>query len=358
MTKPTPFISVVINSYNGAGTIARTIDSFRQQRYPSDRLEIIVVDDGSADATSEVARAHGAIVIRSEKNQGISEARNRGLIAAKGEILVVTDDDCIALPDLLTQLLKGYDSPEIMGVGSFLVPSRAARSLVEEYMNETATGMESALVKPFGGNPLARFWHYLVTKVQIPSALPETLPVDVLYGATGTFRTRYLRAVGGWDVAMSGIEDRDLCMRLKLAFPQSQFVLRRDARMVHDPEITMLQYLLRPFRRGPKNLQFHQRYKLLPPVFPMPVLAGVVLALSAYHHPLTALACLVAAPQALYFWWPLRAWQRREVGLLLFTYIQLAEETMVIAGLLRGYVRPVKRHYRAFARALSHPFIF
>jgi hypothetical protein len=181
--------------------------------------------------------------------------------------------------------------------------------------------------------------------------------VDVLYGATGTFRADALRAVGGWDVSMSGIEDRDICMRLNHQFPDKRFVLRREARMLHDPDMTLMKYLLRPFQRGPRNLEFHQRYKLLPPVFPMPILAGVGFLAGASHHPLTALSCLVLMPQLLYFWWPLRAWHRRDAGLLLFTYVQLAEESMVILGLLRGYIRPFKRSYRAFAQSLSHNFI-
>ena len=357
MNKTLPYISVVINSYNGAGTIARTIDSFRKQSYPSDRFEIIVVNDGSSDDTADIARLHGAKVVQLTVNRGISAARNAGLDAARGEIFVASDDDCIAQADLLVHVVRGYRHGNPLGVGSFLVPSRAARSLIEEYMNETATGMESALVKTFGGSPLSRFWHYLVTKIKIPAAIPEIMPVDVLYGATGTFRVADLRAVGGWDVAMSGIEDRDVCMRLHAAFPDRQFMLMRDAHMVHDPDMSLWQYLLRPFRRGPRNLEFHQRYHLLPPLFPMPLLAATMLAYGAWHHPLLALTLLLVGPQVLYFWWPVRAYRRRDVGLLLFTYIQLAEESMVILGLIRGYTRPIRHPYRSFSRVMSRTII-
>jgi glycosyltransferase involved in cell wall biosynthesis len=127
--KSVPFISVIINTYNGAGTIARTIESFKSQDYPGDCFEIIVADDGSSDDTAEVAQAHGALVVRLPVNRGISAARNAGLGLAKGSIILATDDDCVALPDLLRQIAAGYQSPDIMGVGSFLIPSRQSAAL-------------------------------------------------------------------------------------------------------------------------------------------------------------------------------------------------------------------------------------
>ena len=71
-------LTVVICSLNGAAGVDRCLRALAGQTIRS-RLEIIVVDDGSADGTSEVGRRHGARVIRHPVNRGLAAARNSGL---------------------------------------------------------------------------------------------------------------------------------------------------------------------------------------------------------------------------------------------------------------------------------------
>ena len=78
----------------------------RADHIPS--LEVIVVDDGSADATSETGRAHGAVVIRHRVNRGLAAARNSGLSAATAPVVAFLDDDCEPEPSWAQQLLSGY----------------------------------------------------------------------------------------------------------------------------------------------------------------------------------------------------------------------------------------------------------
>jgi glycosyltransferase involved in cell wall biosynthesis len=92
-------VSVVIPCYNQAHFLANAIESVRAQRY--DPLELIVVDDGSTDDTSAVARGLGAILIR-QPNRGQSVARNVGLRAAHGVFAIVLDADDELLPDAAT----------------------------------------------------------------------------------------------------------------------------------------------------------------------------------------------------------------------------------------------------------------
>src|SRR3954465_2170240 len=81
--------SVVIPAYNAAGVLPACLAALREQTYPADGLEIIVVDDGSEDATPIIAAAAGARVLR-QPNRGPAAARNQGAAAATGDIVLFT----------------------------------------------------------------------------------------------------------------------------------------------------------------------------------------------------------------------------------------------------------------------------
>jgi glycosyltransferase involved in cell wall biosynthesis len=92
MTKQSmPLVSTVIPAYNAAPFLSKAIESALAQSYPL--IEIIVVDDGSHDETSEIAQRYPVVLIRHEKNRGVSSARNTGIRAAKGEWVAFLDAD-------------------------------------------------------------------------------------------------------------------------------------------------------------------------------------------------------------------------------------------------------------------------
>ncbi|MGB5966203.1 MAG: glycosyltransferase [Sulfurimonadaceae bacterium] len=84
-------ISVIIPAYNRVATLARAIDSVLAQSYKVD--EIIVVDDGSTDATSEVAKMYDEVSLLRQKNMGVSSARNNGVMMASNEWIAFLDSD-------------------------------------------------------------------------------------------------------------------------------------------------------------------------------------------------------------------------------------------------------------------------
>ncbi len=96
-------VSVVIPTYNREQTIARALRSVLAQNFSD--YEVIVVDDGSTDATATVLDefAETIKVLQQPKNQGVSSARNRGIHAATGEWLAFLDSDDEWLPSKLTQ---------------------------------------------------------------------------------------------------------------------------------------------------------------------------------------------------------------------------------------------------------------
>lgn len=95
-----PRFSVVIPAFNAAATLARAIESVRAQTWPAH--EIIVVDDGSSDATASVAESFGhAVTLIRQPNSGVAAARNAGARAATGDWLAFLDADDWYYPDRL-----------------------------------------------------------------------------------------------------------------------------------------------------------------------------------------------------------------------------------------------------------------
>ena len=112
-----PAVSVVVPTRNRAGYLAVTLDSLTAQRLSSP-FEVIVVDDGSVDATPQVAASAGAKLARHETSRGPNAARNTGIATAAAPLLVLVDDDVRAPTGWLAALLEGaerHDWAEALG---------------------------------------------------------------------------------------------------------------------------------------------------------------------------------------------------------------------------------------------------
>ena len=113
-----PMISVVIPTYNNANFIGAAVESVLGQSVKP--TEIIVVDDGSADATNEVLKRYlDSIQYLRQPNSGPSAARNRGIAAAQGELVAFLDADDTWVPDKLEAQLKCLEAqPDVSLVHS------------------------------------------------------------------------------------------------------------------------------------------------------------------------------------------------------------------------------------------------
>ena len=102
-------ISVILPTYNRAGLIPETLESLLAQSRQPD--EILVVDDGSDDATPEVLRGYGdAIRVIRQDNAGKARALNRALGEIRGDLVWIVDDDDILLPDAAEALAGALDA--------------------------------------------------------------------------------------------------------------------------------------------------------------------------------------------------------------------------------------------------------
>ena len=179
-------VSVVVCTYNGAATLRDCLEGTCALRYPD--FEVIVVDDGSTDASAAIAMEFPVALIRTE-NRGLSAARNAGLAAATGEIVAYLDDDARPDPDWLTFLVAGFADERHAGIGGPNLPPE----------DESRFG---TCVANAPGGPV----HVLLS-----DTVAEHIP-----GCNMAFRRAALAAIGGFDeqFRVAG-DDVDVCWRLQ-----------------------------------------------------------------------------------------------------------------------------------------------
>ncbi|MCX6212090.1 MAG: glycosyltransferase [Bacteroidetes bacterium] len=122
-------LSIIICSYNRASYISDALDSLYTQTAGLDCFEAIIVDNNSTDNTAEVfahwraAHPHGAFIYLTESKQGASFARNTGAAKANGDWLCFMDDDAVATPDYVKNIIIHIAAkPKAVGFGGRIIP--------------------------------------------------------------------------------------------------------------------------------------------------------------------------------------------------------------------------------------------
>ena len=118
-------VSIIIPARNAGASIGGVVRASRAQRRPGVEVEVIVVDDASTDNTAAEARAAGArtLVIPASGAGNPAAARNLGARAARGEILVFLDADCVPADGWLRSLLDAHDRGEVVVGGALDLPN-------------------------------------------------------------------------------------------------------------------------------------------------------------------------------------------------------------------------------------------
>ncbi len=109
-------VSIITATFNSANTIADTMRSVEEQDYP--HIEHIVVDGHSQDETLEIVQQypHRATLI-SEKDDGIYDAMNKGIRAAKGDIVgILNSDDMYTDEHVISKVVKTFEDPSSAGM--------------------------------------------------------------------------------------------------------------------------------------------------------------------------------------------------------------------------------------------------
>ena len=117
----TPSASIILATHNGAAFLHEKLESIFALEYPLDRIEVIVIDDGSTDRSLEFLRGYGRrIKIIATQKSGKAVALNRGIDVASGDILVLTDVRQRLAPDSLRLLMENFADPTVGAVSAEL----------------------------------------------------------------------------------------------------------------------------------------------------------------------------------------------------------------------------------------------
>ncbi len=213
-----PTISVVLRTYTDQrwDLLLRAIDSIRAQTVPVDQI-VLVVDHNPELYAHACATLPDLHVVENTEPQGSAGAWNSGVAAAWGTLIAFTDDDAIADPDWIGQLVQGYTSPMIAGVGGTIEP------LWE-------TGRPAWFPPEFD-------WVVGCTYRGMPE---HDAPIRNLIGCNMSFRRSVLQAVGPFREGIGhvagkpvGGDETELCIRMRQQFPQLILMQRPAARVQH-----------------------------------------------------------------------------------------------------------------------------
>lgn len=225
-------VSVVVPVHNGAATIEACLGALKTQS-TREPYEIIVVDDGSTDATPEIARRMGVRLLQ-QRNAGAPAARNHGVAAASGEWIAFTDAEC--------------------------VPSRTwlARLLAAARRTPYALGAAGRTVGHESHTPAARF-------VDLTGGLdPEKSLAHPRFpwapSANLLYRREYLQAVGGYDERYATFDACDLHTRLRARF-DGDFYYEPAALVLHRHRAGWKSYWRQQFWYGVGYAQFMLRHR-------------------------------------------------------------------------------------------------
>jgi cellulose synthase/poly-beta-1,6-N-acetylglucosamine synthase-like glycosyltransferase len=217
-----PEYSVIVPAYQAADVVGACVEALTQQSVARPCYEILVVDDGSPDETAAVARAAGADRVLAIPHAGPAAARNAGIEAARGAILLFTDADCIPARDWLLQMTAPFEAPGVSGVkGAYRteqgeVVARLAQCEFEERYDLLARG--------------------------------ETIDFVDTYAAA--FRRAALEEVGTFDVAFTQANNEDVDLSYRLAKAGHRLRFNRQAVVGHRHPASWWRYVQVKARRG------------------------------------------------------------------------------------------------------------
>jgi mycofactocin glycosyltransferase len=130
-----PSITVIIPTRDRGASVVECLESLYSQDYPPDRIEVIVIDDGSRDETSKLVSAFSCKLITNPSSHGQSYCRNLGAREAQNEIVAFLDDDCVPGRTWLKDLVPYLQWEEIGAVGGY-VDGYSNESLLDRYEKE------------------------------------------------------------------------------------------------------------------------------------------------------------------------------------------------------------------------------
>ena len=193
----TPMFSVIIPTYNRKGVLTQCLEALARQSVAPETFEVIVVDDGSTDDTEQFCRDFQAAFpfqYLRQLNAGAGAARRRGVQHARGEYLVLINDDTISAPDLLAEHRKAHQgcaNDRQAVLGDFCFPPAAQDRALTRFLIASPFFFPQATLRP------GTYWEY-----------------TYVVTCNLSIKREAVLAVGSFDPHFRVAEDSDLGLRL------------------------------------------------------------------------------------------------------------------------------------------------
>ena len=174
-----PKVSIIICSRNRAAQLEKCLDSIREDEMLATAAELVLIDNGSMDDTNQIMEAHAdraryPVLVRMEPEAGLSRARNAGLDAASGDLLLFTDDDCYMDPGYIPLAAEIFESEEFdFGGGQIILYDERDASIGQNLFEHRRT------LEPY------RF-----------------IPAGTIQGSSMIFRRRVVEEIGFFDTML------------------------------------------------------------------------------------------------------------------------------------------------------------
>ena len=226
------FVSVIIPTYNSASKIKKCLKALEEQRFPRERYEVIVIDDGSTDETGLIA-ARFDIHYYYQENKGPAVARNCGAEIAKGDIILFTDADCIPDRNWIKEMVSPFKNREIVGVKG-------------AYRNNQKT-----LWARFAQIEFCERYDLLLTKDYI----------DMIDTYSAGYRKDVFDLMGGFDESFPVPNNEDTDLSYRMSLNGYKMVFNPNAVVWHlgHPD-SLIKYMRLKFSRGYWRMVVYQKY--------------------------------------------------------------------------------------------------
>jgi len=195
------WITVVIPTYNRMESLRLTLDGLARQTLPRDQFEVVVVSDGSTDGTAEFLTKYAgecSFALRSidQENGGPSRARNRGIAEARGEVIVLLDDDVEPVAEFLAGHTAHHITAKKVAVIGPMLPDPARRRSEPAWI-----AWEHAMLRKQYENWRTGVW-------------TDVGPRN-FYSGNASVRREHVLSVGGFNEEFKRLEDVELAGRMQ-----------------------------------------------------------------------------------------------------------------------------------------------
>jgi GT2 family glycosyltransferase len=276
-----PKVSIIVSTYNRGKLLGSLIDSLLKQNYPHDKMEIIIINDGSKDDTKEILKQYPVKAINLTTNKGISYARNIGIKFSNGDIICITDDDCIADSNWVAEIVRMFSKDhEIDAVGGRIEGYRM-ETIFEKFAQFSKRPLitHSTLSTE---KPIRFFFDYIVRFLSTSQVIPKNgARLIQIASSNCALKRDVLEEVGGFSTHFERSVDYDLSCRLNRL--QKKMVYCNDAIIKHKHRSNLFDFIRKCYLVGKMHTmvcKFHSSPKL---VYPLPIILVLSAIIDLFH---------------------------------------------------------------------------